>query len=183
MIDLGAYSGLTSILFKEKVGSLGRVIALDADKQNIEACNKNFSLYKKLTSNNIDLVFGAIWNHCNGLSFSSEGNMGSSAVEIVGNRGQTEQVRSFTLSKIAKYANLDYIDFIKCDIEGAEAVIFEDGDFFNSYRPRIIIETHLVSGEETTEKCIRDLSKYGYICKRIIQEGVGLPLLECYPKI
>lgn len=182
VVDLGAYSGLTSIIFKEAVGSLGQVVALDADMQNISAMQKNLSLYKKITGKDIDVIFGAVWNHCDGLNFSSEGNMGSAASEIVGaGRGENVTVKSFTLSKLAEMSKLDVIDFMKCDVEGAEGVIFEDRAFFEKYRPRIIIETHLVGGVETTEKCVKDLESHGYSCKRILQTGVALPLIECCP--
>lgn len=182
-IDLGAYSGLTSIIFKELVGKAGKVVAMDADRKNLEAIERNLGLYKKLTGNEIEKVFGAIWNHCDGLSFSSEGNMGSSATEIVGkSRGDNSLIESYTLSKLAEVFELDRIDFIKCDVEGAEGVIFEDVGFFEKYRPRIIIETHLVDGKETTDKCVADLSRCDYDCKRIEQHGVSLPLIECYPK-
>jgi FkbM family methyltransferase len=182
VMDLGAYSGLTSIVFKELVGNTGKVLAIDADKKNLDAIKRNLSLYKRLTGNDIEIVFGAIWNHCNGLSFSSEGNMGSSATEIVGkSRGENDLIESYSLSKLASLFELKRVDFIKCDVEGAEGVIFEDTNFLDKYNPRIIIETHLVEGKETTDKCVADLSRYGYDCKRIEQFGVSLPLLECYP--
>lgn len=181
VLDLGSYAGLTSILFKELVGSAGRVIAIDADNQNIYAAQKNLKLYKKLTGNNIDLIYGALWGHCNGLDFSSEGNMGSSAIDIVGQRGNKVKVKSYTLTRLAEVTDLSSIDFIKCDIEGAENVIFEDGLFFEKNRPRIIIETHLVNGVDTTEKVIHDLKTFGYECRKIHQTGVTLPLVECYP--
>jgi len=184
VLDLGAYSGLTSIMFKERVGRLGKVVAVDADEQNIGAIEKNFKMYKQHTGNDIDLLYAAVWSHCNGLSFSSEGNMGSSASEIVGNnRGNNLLVKSLTLDKIVDIAKLDHLDFIKCDVEGAEAVIFEQADFLIDRKPRIIIEPHFVGGVETTEKCIRDLAKYGYQCKRLHQTGVDVPLLECHPPL
>ncbi len=182
VIDLGAYSGLTSILFKELTGKSGRVVAVDADEQNIFAIRKNFEMYKTITRNEIDLFRGAIWNHNDGLDFSSEGNMGSAASETVGrNRGNNMPVRSFTLSSLADMAKLDAVDFIKCDVEGAEAVIFGDRKFFERFLPRIIVETHVVGNQETTEKCVADLERCGYVCKRVKQPEVTLPLIECYP--
>jgi len=182
VLDLGAYSGLTSILFKELAGSTGQVVAIDADEKNINAINKNLSLYNKLTGNHIDAMFGAVWNHDRGLEFSSEGNMGSSATEIVGtDRGSVTRIPSFTLSQIADINKMSKISFMKCDVEGAEAVIFEDANFFKKHNPKIIIETHLVNNIETTDKCIATLQAYGYTCRRILQTGVTLPLLECYP--
>lgn len=183
VFDLGAYSGLTSIMFKELVGKFGSVIALDADEQNILALRENLELYKKITGNEIDLVYGAIWNHNDGLSFSSEGNMGASASALVGtHRGNNMLVKSLTLSHLAEITKVNSVDFIKCDVEGAEAVIFEDAMFFTKYSPRIILETHNIGNNGTTAaKCIADLEKFGYVCKQIHQSGVALPLIECYP--
>ena len=108
--------------------------------------------------------------------------MGSSATEIVGKfRGDNNLIPSYTLSKLADLLELKRVDFIKCDVEGAEKVIFEDIDFLDKYNPRIIIEAHFVKGKETTDKCVADLTRCGYVCKRIKQFGVSLPLIECYP--
>lgn len=182
VFDLGAYSGLTSIIFKDMTGASGTVIAVDADEQNIHAINKNFSLYNKISGNTLELLNAAVWNHNHGLDFSNEGNMGSSAAEIVGaSRGKVRRVSSIKLSQISEKYALKRVDFIKCDIEGAESVIFEDESFFEKYKPRIIVETHFVDGIETTDKVMLDLGRYGYTFKRIEQKGVILPLLECYP--
>jgi len=182
VLDLGAYSGLTSILFDKLVGEGGCVVAVDADPVNAGCIEKNFGYYKKVTGRTIRFMEGAVWNHNEGVFFSSEGNMGSSATSYVGEfRGSQRKVRTFTLSEIAAKCGLKRIDFIKCDIEGAEQVIFGDVEFFKSYRPRIIIEPHWIEGKLTTSHCIEQLGCFGYQCKEIKQQGVNLPLLECYP--
>lgn len=73
------------------------------------------------------------------------------------------------------------VDFVKCDIEDAEAMIFDNESFFRRFRPRIIIETHLVNGVLTNRQCIDALSRHGYRCEPIEQLGVTLPLLACAP--
>lgn len=181
VLDLGCYSGLTSIIFRELVGSSGRVIAVEADKFNYESSQLNFDLYSKITGKKIDLIYGAVWNHDRGLNFSSEGSMGSSASDIIGDRISYSQLTpSFTLNDLVKFFNLDRVDFIKCDIEGAESVIFKSNSFFKKFKPRIIMETHIVDGKETSF-VIDDLINIGYTCNRIVQNGVKLPLYECYP--
>lgn len=181
-IDLGAYSGLTSILFRERCGKSGTVIAVEADSANIVAVHKNFELYQSRTGKRIELMEGAVWIHDYGVSFSVEGNLGSSATDCVGNRlGQAELVPSFTLSAIARRYELPKVDFIKSDIEGAEGVIFGDADFFQRFRPRIIVEVHPVDGTLTTEKVKANLSKHGYTFELVDQIGSRLPLLRCTP--
>lgn len=182
ILDLGAYSGLTSILFDQSIGKNGQVIAVDADKVNIKYIKKNLELYKKITGRNIKLLKGAVWENNEGLMFSNEGNMGSSAASIIGKRtGTITKTPSYTLSAIARKFHLKKIDFIKCDIEGAESVIFKDKKFFEKNRPKIIVETHIINNVSTIQSCIEQLSDYGYKFKKINQKGVSLPLLECLP--
>jgi FkbM family methyltransferase len=182
VIDLGAYAGLTSIMFARQVGPSGHVIAVDADAENMSCIEENTRRYRERTGQQIELLRGAIWNHDNGIEFSIEGNMGSSAASIVGRqRGKVSRVESFTLANVVEKFGLSRVDFVKCDVEGAEQVIFDDERFFSRFRPRIIVETHLVGGVETTEHCIEQLSRWGYVCRRIPQHGVTLPLLACTP--
>ena len=88
VLDLGAYSGLTSILFSQAVGRTGTVVAVEADARNIACIRRNFANYRKYLDGSVQLCEGAVWDADGELAFSSEGNMGSSAASIVGgNRG------------------------------------------------------------------------------------------------
>jgi FkbM family methyltransferase len=183
VLDLGAYSGLTSIFFKEIVGGKGRVIAVEVDPENLKSMKTNFDLYRKVTGMCIESIEEAIWSHSEGVRFSASGNMGSSASPISEGeeRGDLGIVRSTTLSGVVKKLGLERIDFVKCDIEGAESVIFEDSDFFSKFRPRIIVETHYVRGQLSTEKVMSDLARYNYSFNVVSQPGVSYPLIECVP--
>jgi FkbM family methyltransferase len=182
VLDLGAYSGLTAILFAQHVMPGGRVIAVDADHLNVSCIEQNLAAYKRHSGHHIDFMHTAVWNHERGLRFSGEGNMGSSAAGIVGrDRGELPQVASTTLSGIVRRFKVNRVDFIKCDIEGAERLAFNDAEFFERFQPRIIIEAHLVEGVETTADCAAALAQHGYRCKRVSQHGVEFPLLECLP--
>ena len=183
-LDLGAYSALTSIIFSEAVGRSGRVVAVEADPLSIDCAKQNLGLYEKIRGIHIDLLEGAVWEHDDGLDFASEGNVGASATATaVPNRGRITKVDSYTLSSIARKFSLDRIDFIKCDVEGAERLIFADRAFFQDHLPRIVVDTHAVGGAETADKCMADLAAFGYQCKKITQIGAPLPLLECYPPV
>lgn len=177
-IDLGAYSGLSAIAFKDVVGETGRVIAVEADKQNLAAVEANFKLYQAITGQNVELVYGAVWRDDSGLTFSTEGSMGSSAADIVGQgRGETVQVPSFTLGSLADRLGLAKVDFIKADIEGGEAFIFDDKAFFDRFAPKIVMEPHVVGGELSSGKVARDLQQFGYTHREVPQLGSDIPLL------
>jgi FkbM family methyltransferase len=178
VLDLGAYSGLTSIAFSLLVGKQGKVVAVEADDDNYNCLIENIN--KLVYHENIIPLNAAVWNVSGALEFSSENSMGSSAVSIVGERGSIKKVKCLTLSDIAEDNNLNKIDFIKCDVEGAEIHIFDDDKFFDKYKPRILLETHIVNGEFCDLICIEKLAKFGYKYKQIKQFGLDLPLLEFY---
>lgn len=180
VLDLGAYSGLTSILFDRAIAGGGRVLAVEADQQNIAACKMNFAAYEKYAGRSIQLIEAAIWSDDKGVVFSSEGSMGSSVLAVVGEgRGQTISVPSLTLTSIAARFDLARVDFIKCDIEGGEVAVFDQPQFFAKYSPKIMIECHIVGGVSTSVACQKTLEKYGYRCELIMQRGYPLPLLAC----
>jgi FkbM family methyltransferase len=183
VIDLGAYSALTSIMFDQRVGQTGLVVAIEADRENYLTCVKNLSLYEKITKKKIHLVNAAIWKDTDGVMFSSEGSMASSAVDLVGNdRVENIFVKTVTLMSLANDFKLERVDFIKCDIEGAESVVLNAPEFFNKYKPRIVIECHIIDGVSTEYSCRSFMENFGYTCTLVDQEGYQLKLLLCHPK-
>jgi FkbM family methyltransferase len=175
VFDLGAYSGLTSIAFADKVGKSGRVISLEPDFTNYQCLQKNISLAK---TENIELLNAAVWTYTGTLKFSLEESMGSSAVDLVGERGEIVEVDCYTLFDIVRKYNLSRVDFIKCDIEGAESFIFENKEFFDYFKPKIIVEAHNVNGVLNIGTFTDILTSYGYKSEIIDQTGITLPLVQ-----
>ena len=171
------------------MGRGGEVIAVEADSVNFLTCKKNFLLYNKITNRNIELINAAAWSHSNGIFFSSEGNMGSSAVDIVGfGRAESKFVKTVTLVDIVEQFKLKRVDFIKVDIEGAEVEVLKNSDFFKKFKPKVVIECHNVKiechnvkGVNTDNICKKLMESYGYNCESKKQDGYPLPLLYCYP--
>lgn len=179
VIDLGAYSGLSSIMFKQSVGMLGTVVAVEADTTNLESLRLNICNFFERTNLRIEVLEAAVWSHSGEIVFSSDGNMGSSASNFLAKeRGSESVVRSMTLSEIASVFSLNKVSLIKCDIEGAETEIFDDFEFFAKYSPKIIVEPHFVDGELSTGRVRNVLSKFGYAVVEVNQFGVEYPLLE-----
>jgi len=69
VLDLGAYSGLTSILFSQAVGRTGTVVAVEADARNIACIRRNFANYRKFLDGSVQLCEGAVWDADGPLSF------------------------------------------------------------------------------------------------------------------
>ena len=130
VLDIGAYSGVTSIIFAQLVGPTGHVYAFEADDTNYACAKINVEMAKRVMGlTNITLIHKAIWSHNDGVLFSHEGSMGSSAVAITGGgRGNEVTVPTTTLERLFSEAGLKHVDFIKVDIEGGETDSEELGD-------------------------------------------------------
>lgn len=183
VLDLGAYSGLSSIVFALAVGEQGKVISVEPDSLNYKCCLENIARFKeKTTLDNINLINCAVWNKSQELIFSEEGCLGSHVIsdQRLARVSPPKRIQGLTLFDLTKH--LDKLNFIKCDIEGAEQYIFDDLLFFQKFRPSIIIEPHYTDNGMNTKECIDILNKYNYTINKIEQPGVSIPLLECTPK-
>jgi len=164
VLDLGAYAGMASILFSKAVGSEGIVVSYEPDPFNYQAALRNTALHAKLSRlTNIRLHNQAIWKDQDGIEFSCDGNMGSSAAQIVGQRGQVKEVETTTLAGILNDNQLDRVDFLKIDIEGAEIEVIKHSlDLLRALRPAIVMESHRVNNVHSAVECAELLSGISY---------------------
>lgn len=184
VIDLGAYSALTSIAFAKVVGPNGRVIALEPDPSNFRASQQNIATNRQVNGiDNITLVPAAVSDKPGTLQLSSEGAMGSSFTSIVGkHRGRIVDVECVTFQTLCERENIAKVDFVKMDIEGAElATVLGSGGFIEAHRPKFIIEPHYLGKVLTSEPIVSFLTSLGYKCSVIEQPGLSLPLITAEP--
>jgi FkbM family methyltransferase len=184
VLDIGAYAGITSIVFGQLVGATGHVYAFEADPINYECARENLELASRwMNVNNITLIHKAVWSHSQGVLFSQEGAMGSSAVAITGGgRGDEIIIPSTTLAEFCVESKLDQIDFIKVDIEGGEIQLLDNStEFLSRTKPRLIIEPHMVDGTLSTQRCREFMERAGYRVNVRAQGGELAPLIEGLP--
>lgn len=184
VLDVGAYSAVTSIIFAQLVGPTGRVFAFEADEKNQACCRVNLEMAAAvLGARNISLVPKAVWSHSEGLLFSHEGAMGSSAVAITGgHRGLERVVPSVRLADFAAEASLSRIDFVKIDIEGGEIEVLQDSaGFLRNMGARLIVEPHFVNGVLSTARCCELLEGAGYKVRVRPKVGESEPMIEALP--
>ena len=178
VIDLGAYAGLSSILFRLAVGSNGRVVALEPDPLNHRCASLNLDLFKRLTGLGVELLNIAVWTDDAGVDFSADGCMGSSAVEFIGSRGEQLHVPSISLDQLLDSCEIGTVDLLKCDIEGAESRIFRDSARLSGSVKKMVIETHTPYDVPTSDALVPQLQEAGFDCELVRQYGVDLPLLQ-----
>ena len=166
IFDLGAYAGVSSLQFSEVVGPSGRVIAVEADANNVKSVKINFQSFYENTGQIPDLVEKAIWNENKIIEFSAEGNVGSSVAEISGRSRSIRKVEAITLSSLVNSTSSLRVDAIKADIEGAECEVFQDSEFFKTFKPKIVFEAILKGDRKKRyQTAMQTLESYGYVCK------------------
>jgi FkbM family methyltransferase len=183
VLDLGGYSGLTSMVFAMEVGNNGHVVCVEADKYNQACIRTNLTYFRRPHETAASILFEekAIWTHNNGVTFSTDANMGSAVTNIF-TRGEITVVPSITLSGLVQQHGLTRLDAIKCDIEGAEAYIFENEiDLLKQFQPTIILEAHLIGKRMSTEIFRPHLEAAGYELSEVPQLGTQLPLVVARP--
>jgi len=184
VLDLGAYSALSSIVFKLKTGKNGTCVAVEADPKNAAACKKNLKEYMGKTGENIFFENAAVWARSGTIGFSSDGAMGSTVSEKPArDEAIFFKIRAISLEDLAKKYSLKKIDFIKCDIEGSEDFIFKSRRFFLKFRPRIAVEYHNQHlNKNGLSLCEIYLQSEGYITERTFDKGSAFPLILASPK-
>lgn len=164
VLDIGAYSAVTSIIFARLVGPTGRVYAFEADETNYRCAQANVAAAaENMGIRNVTLFNKAVWSHSNGLPFSNEGSMGSSAVSVTGGgRGKETLVPSTTLEKFIDEAGIRRVDFVKIDIEGGESELLKSAGTLSRLGARMIVEPHRIKGKLNTEDCCQLLTSQGF---------------------
>jgi FkbM family methyltransferase len=161
VIDGGAYCGASAVLMSRIVGAGGRVIAFEPDAENYAALVRNVEAHG---ATNVTTSTKGLWSRSGSVEFQSDGNMGSSILEASGRAAShVSRVDVSCLEDVVRDFELDHLDFVKLDIEGSEVAVLESSvDVLRRFRPRVIIEAHLVGGELTTVPLCRILESCGY---------------------
>ncbi|HEY7337743.1 MAG TPA: FkbM family methyltransferase [Bryobacteraceae bacterium] len=140
IVDAGANIGLTSAFFAAKYPG-ARVFAIEPEPSNFRILKKNAAAYK-----NIACVEAALWQTDGSLALSDPGlgHWGFQATDApqTGSAGAGMEVEGVTISTLMARWKIDYIDFLRVDIEGAELQVFEDPSSWIHRVGAIAIELH-----------------------------------------
>lgn len=173
-IDIGAHQGFYTIKLAKESGEKGRVIAIEPAPENFEILCKNIEL-NHLT--NVTPINKALSNY-NGIGtlytydllhrlnsgkhFLRGTNLdephGRELDKPIPSPQWPTSVDVMTLDKIVEELNLNRIDIIKMDVEGAEVKIIEGSqNVLTHFEPKLVIEIHY---NHEIDKLLR---KYGYM--------------------
>ena len=150
IIDIGANIGLSAIYFANTFPKT-KIIAIEPEKNNFLLLKRNTEKYENIIPLNY-----ALWK-TNGEIDVLDTGLGTNAYMTMENIPPnqhhhtsclenkaitTNKVMAITIDNILADNNLDFIDILKIDIEGAEKEVFENADSWIQKINVIIIELH-----------------------------------------
>jgi FkbM family methyltransferase len=136
IVDAGANIGCASIWFANKYPN-AKVIAIEAQAENFKLLKENVFPYK-----NIIPIYAALWSKDDiSLSIELEYGKGFDGFTVHESNDNTS-VKTITIRKIMRDFNLEHIDILKIDIEGAEKEVFEESKEWVYKIGTILVELH-----------------------------------------
>lgn len=135
IIDLGANVGYAALFFANRYPG-AQIFSLEPESSNFEQAVLNTKLYP-----NIRMVQGAVWHEPAMINLVDKG-LGEASFMVESGPGQND-IRAYTCAEIMEMMQIETIDILKIDIEGAEKNLFELN--YQSWLPRtrvLMIETH-----------------------------------------
>lgn len=166
IIDGGAYIGAFSIYIAKLLENNIKIIAFEPDKFNFDKLLKNIELNN---IKNIIAINKGIWNKNEILKFDNRSNKGSIMVECANDeiKGEIMNYGFIKLDDELEKLNINKVDFIKMDVEGAEIEAIEgcENILKNNNVSLAIASYHIRNGEETYKKLESILNNLGYKTK------------------
>jgi len=119
VLDVGGCWGDTALYFARLVGPKGKVFTFEFDPENLEILRTNLALNPELAGR-IEVVEHALWSRTgDALEFVPLGRM--TAVRRPDDRAAASlRVDTVTLDDFLEQKQVERVDFIKMDVEGAE---------------------------------------------------------------
>lgn len=172
VIDIGANRGWYTILFSKLVGASGKVFAFEPDPQAFKILKRNVEA-NSFTSN-IAIFQQAVSNFSGTANFvikrdSTVSHLEQSDEKILVNGNRLLKTTCVDLAEFIKNKNLEKVDVVKIDVEGAEMQVLE------GFRPLIqrgirpillleIIEKNLRKYNASIGDLMDFFEKIQYVC-------------------
>ena len=154
-LDVGAHIGKYALQVAKIVGEKGLVIAIEPMPENYDALLQNIWLNK--LENIIPLNIAA-WNTESDLKLFIGDKNGRNSLKNNRGLGYVE-VKTKVLDKVLKKLNVNQVDWIKIDVEGAEYEVLQGlGNTLKNNRPKLIVEVK----NENKHRVINLMKKLNY---------------------
>lgn len=138
VLDLGGCWGDTALYFAHKVGVEGKVYSFEFIPNNIILFDININM-NPIYKSRIDLIKRPVSNKSDETVYYQDNGPGSS-VRFSSFEGQTGTSTTISIDDFVKSQDLQSVDFIKMDIEGAEIMALEGAmETIKMFKPKLAI--------------------------------------------
>jgi len=170
IIDAGAFSGGTALYFAHKAGREGKVFAFEMVPENIELFNTNIKKNKDSDIAPIELINKALEEKSGDKFFIYQKGPASLITKEKPENIECAVTTAISIDDFVEENNIQKIDVIKMDIEGAELGALKGAiKTINKFRPKLAICIyHKCDDFETIPKFIDSLDKdYKFYFKHV----------------
>ena len=141
VVDAGGCWGDTALYFAHKAGSRGKVYSFEFLPANLNVYERNLELNPELASR-IEVLPHPVWSSRD-VELSISANGPGTFVGTTRRAEGDEVVRTMTIDQLLERPDVDRIDFIKMDIEGAELSALQGAEVvLRKFRPRLAITVY-----------------------------------------
>lgn len=141
VIDAGGCYGDTALYFAHETGKNGKVYSFEFLPENLSIFEQNMSLNPKL-STRIHLIRTPLWSKSGEELFVAGSGPGTS-VSPYASRPGANRLETIAIDDIIRNEQLDRVDFIKMDIEGAELESLHGAEnTICRFRPKLAISVY-----------------------------------------
>jgi FkbM family methyltransferase len=169
--DLGANIGFFSLLGARIVGSRGHVFSFEADPEIAGRLRENLA---RNNFANAAVEEKAVWSEPGSVSFAridsnSSPDRGLGRVTSSAS-GESDQITVEATSLDHFALSYPPPDMLKCDVEGAEAAVFDGASrLLREHRPILLVEMH---SAENHKLLTHKFSELGYSCRDLDENHV-----------
>lgn len=165
ILDAGGNIGLAAIYYAVQFPQ-AQIVTIEPDDDNYFLLCKNIKPYKNITA-----IKGALWDKKETLFIANredavwdDGTLNAGKYMVGSSGAEREKgVESFTIDEIIEKYDMDKIDILKMDIEGAEREIFS-GEY-DKWLPKVklfVLEHHDFYKPGATKAVFRAISDYDF---------------------
>jgi FkbM family methyltransferase len=148
VFDAGANEGALSVVYSQKTGANGKVFAFEPDSINIKALKQNLSLNKKYK--NVEIIEKPLWCNEDTITFYEAGSVASSMFYEEKNSKEVT-LKATSIDNFISVNNLNRLNFIKMDIEGAEIEALEGAvQTIQKFQPEFAIASYHIIDDNPT---------------------------------
>jgi FkbM family methyltransferase len=167
-LDIGANAGLYSVLAAQKVGASGHVYSFEPGRDELNLLSHNI---QKNELKNVTIVNKAVSNERASVDFAISHDGAMNSLKKTNHSMQKikewQVVETITLDEFIRENQINKVDFIKIDVEGAEGLVFEGAkQLLNSNTHLTILfeacSVTTVSFGYTPRELIDNLKKQGF---------------------